>query len=184
VLFVGRLEEYKGMLDLQDALERLAHDADLRDLTVRTIFVGDGSKRSALQSKISQLPKNWHSELMSATYDDMPKIYQSADVFVAPSKPTSTWDEQYCTALLEAQASGLPIVTTRTGGIPENVGEAAVLVPPGNVGEIARATKAFLLDAGKRTQYAQLARQRAVQVHDVRIGSRKIARLYERILST
>ena len=184
VLFVGRLEEYKGMLDLQDALERLAHDADLRDLTVRTIFVGDGSKRSALQSKISQLPKNWHSELMSATYDDMPKIYQSADVFVAPSKPTSTWDEQYCTALLEAQASGLPIVTTRTGGMPENVGEAAVLVPPGNVGEIARATKAFLLDAGKRTQYAQLARQRAVQVHDVRIGSRKIARLYERILST
>ncbi len=112
----------------------------------------------------------------------MPKIYQQADIFVAPSRPTKTWEEQYSTVLLEAQAAGLPIVTTATGGIPENVGDAAVLVAPGDVRAITRAIKAFLRDPGLRASYAKKARDRAVRVHDITIGANKLDLLYQKLL--
>ncbi len=112
----------------------------------------------------------------------MPRHYREADLFVAPSKPTRTWEEQYGMALLEAQASGLPIVTTVSGGIPENVGNAAVLVPPGDVAGFTRGIREFLLSPKKRTDFATRARRRAVNTHDILVGSAQIARVYEQLL--
>ncbi len=62
-----------------------------------------------------------------ASYGQMPQIYQDADIFVLPSKATKTWEEQYGMVLIEAMASGLPIITTNTGSISEVVGDAAIL---------------------------------------------------------
>ena len=118
----------------------------------------------------------------TVSYDDMPVQYQGADIFIAPSKPTPTWEEQYCTALLEAQASGLPIVTTRTGGIPENVGEATVVVEPGDIEAMTRALKRFILDPKLRAVYSKKARKRAETVHDIAIGASKIRTLYRKML--
>ena len=154
ILFVGRLEEYKGVYDVVAAIDSLARDDDLNNVGVRVLFVGNGSQKRQLMLKTRQPRKNWHLELASATYDEMPNIYARADIFVAPSKPRvnrgkPTWEEQYCTALLEAQAAALPIVTTRSGGIPENVGNAAILIPPGNTKALAVAIKDFLLNPHK-----------------------------------
>jgi glycosyltransferase involved in cell wall biosynthesis len=72
----------------------------------------------------------------------------------------------------------LPIVTTRTGGIPENIGDAGIIVEPGNVSEIALAIKSYIRSSRKRVLYAQKARERAVSVHDAGIGAKKLAALY------
>jgi glycosyltransferase involved in cell wall biosynthesis len=80
---------------------------------------------------------------------------------------------------LEAQASGLPIVTTESGGIPENVGSAAVLVPPGDAESLANALKQFILSPTMRNDYAKKARKRAETVHDIHIGSKKLNDLYQ-----
>jgi glycosyltransferase involved in cell wall biosynthesis len=162
VLFVGRLEEEKGVLDVVQ-VARLFPD-------VRFLFVGDGSL------------KNRVLEHRMVSYDEMPAVYREADIFVAPSKPRVTWEEQYNTALLEAQASGLPIVTTSSGGIPENVGDAAMIVPPGDVRAIAESLKRFILNASLRRQYGIKARARAERVHDITIGSRKLKDLYLSLL--
>ncbi len=184
VLFVGRLEVYKGIYDVIDAIGQLTRHTELGRRHVRIVVVGDGSKKHVVERKACAFGKNWHFTLKSATYDQMPEIYRNADIFVAPSKPTPTWEEQYCTALLEAQASGLPIVTTHTGGIPENVGKAAIIVPSGDVSAIAAALGDFLLHAKKREQFGRMARQRAVSHHDIRIGARKLSDLYETVLNT
>ena len=113
----------------------------------------------------------------------MPREYQAADIFVAPSKPTKTWDEQYNTALLEAQASGLPIVTTKTGGIPQNVGDSALLVPPGDIKAIARAIRTFVLNANMRAIYGKKARERALSVHDSRKIAKRMGDLYDYVMS-
>ncbi|MBI3577695.1 glycosyltransferase family 4 protein [Candidatus Gottesmanbacteria bacterium] len=162
VLFVGRLEEEKGVLDIVQAARLLPG--------VRFLFVGDGSLGGRVEHR-------------SVSYDEMPSVYQQADIFVAPSKSTPTWEEQYNTALLEAQASGLPIVTTRSGGIPENVGDAAIIVPPGDVGAIATALKRFIFSPSLRKQYGQKARRRAETVHDIKIGASKLKDLYLSLLS-
>lgn len=184
ILFVGRLEHYKGIFDVLESFRRLIVDNTLKSYTLRMQFVGDGSQKSTLLSQMNTFWVREQSEVTSATYLDMPMVYQGADIFVAPSKPTSTWQEQYGTMLLEAQASGLPIVTTRTGGIPENVGAAAVMVTPGDVAAITKAVKNFILDRPLREKYANQARKRAVLLHDISIGAGKLTDLYEKILST
>lgn len=184
ILYAGRLEEYKGVFDLIDAVSLLERDKMLKGYDVTVRFVGMGSEFSRMQRKTRGLLKNWHSSYESATYDEMLKVYQEADIFVAPSRPTSTWEEQYCTALLEAQAAGLPIVTTRSGGIPENVGDAAVLVPPGDTNAIARSIKEYLVNPHMRMKYAQRARRRATAMHDISIGAKKMAELYRHVLTS
>lgn len=167
VLFVGRLEEEKGIIDFVEMAKQLRDSAHF-------IVIGSGSCEG-------QLPK--FIEHKSVPYEKMPAEYQKADVFVAPSKPTLTWDEQYNTALLEAQASGLAIVTTNTGGIPQNVGDAAVLVEPGNIKQLIFATSAFISERKKRRFYARKARMRALDVHDSRKVAKRMGDLYDQVMS-
>jgi alpha-maltose-1-phosphate synthase len=169
ILFSGRLEWYKGIFDFINAAERLLHDPVLRTYQLTFRMVGDGSQKWKIPDWIEQF---------SVGYNGMPKIYNNADIFIAPSKPTPTYEEQYCTVLLEAQAAGLPIVTTRTGGIPENIGEAGIVVKPGDVPAIAQALKSYILSPRKRMLYGLMARRRALTVHDVGIGAKKLAALY------
>jgi alpha-maltose-1-phosphate synthase len=192
ILFVGRLEEYKGIFDVLESFAMLVRDKDLYSHTLHLQFVGDGSMRRNLSDQIYAKGLDKHSSIKSATYLEMPEIYKQADIFVAPSKMQygslreklrPTWIEQYGTMVLEAQSSGLPIVTTHSGGIPENVGNAAVLVPAGDVTGITRALKDFILSPHKRLLYAKRARNRAVTVHDIHRGAKKLDRLYETILS-
>ncbi|KKU88357.1 MAG: hypothetical protein UY16_C0008G0004 [Candidatus Gottesmanbacteria bacterium GW2011_GWA2_47_9] len=180
--YIGRLEEYKGVFDVLEAARILISDPELATYSLRLLFVGDGGEIREMRRMEQTLGMGRFVEHLVASYEKMPSVYQSADIFVAPSKPTPTWEEQYNTALLEAQASGLPIVTTNTGGIPENVGDAAVIVEPGDIQAITRAIKRFILDAKLRLLYAHKARKRAETVHDARIGADKLARLYEQVL--
>lgn len=166
VLFCGRLEEYKGVFDV------VAVSAHFPD--TRFVMVGEGSQKEKLGGE--------RVVLRSVPYDAMPEIYREADIFLAPSRPTKTWEEQYSTVLLEAQASGLPIVTTRTGGIPENVGDAAVIVEPGDVGAMVRAIGAFIRDKDLRARYAKHSRDRALRIHDKMIGAHKLDLLYQKLL--
>lgn len=183
ILFCGRLEPEKGVLDLIAAARLLGADPALAHTIVDLHIVGTGSAHGAVLSGTRQLRKNWHSTVESATYDQMPAIYRQADIFVAPSKPIKAWEEQFGMALLEAQASGLPIVTTTSGGIPENTGNSAVLVPPGDIHALTFAIKDYVLHPRKRAAFARRARERAVAIHDVRVGARKLASVYERVLS-
>lgn len=184
IMFSGRLEKYKGVYDILDAVSLLRTDKTLQGYTINILFVGEGSERKKLLETERELGINWHSRHESATYLEMPDFYKRADIFVAPSIPTPTWIEQYCTALLEAQSMGLPIVTTRTGGIPENVGDAATLVESGDVQAIAHSIKKYILQPQLRMQYARAARARAVTVHDIEIGATKMASLYRKVLAS
>ncbi len=187
VLFCGRLVSEKGVTDVLGAAALLSRDPWLADYRVDWVFIGEGSLQQAIIAKIPEIRKNWHLTLKSATYDQMPRRYREADLFVAPSKPRlhrgkPTWEEQFGMALVEAQASGLPIVTTTSGGIPENVKDAAVLVAPSDVAALAHGIKEFLLLPNKRVDFASRARKRAVATHDIQVGSKKLRAVYEQVL--
>jgi len=182
ILFTGRLEVYKGIFDLLDAFLLLIRNQKLQLRSMKLLIVGDGSQRYAIMHRARELGIIPFIEFCSVRYDDMPNVYRKADIFVAPSKPTPTWQEQYCTALLEAQASGLPIITTNTGGIPENIGNAGTLIEPGDVNALAQAIKELILNPKLRVFYAKKARQRAIRRHDIAIGARKLTALYHSLL--
>lgn len=183
ILFVGRLEEYKGVMDILEAAVLLEHDQSLKSYIINYIFVGTGSKKEQMKQFAKVYDLENQIMYMTAEYVSIPEVYTMADIFVAPSKNDTYWKEQYGMMLLEAQASGLPIVTTKSGGIPENVGDGAFLVEPGNVEAIARALKKFILSPNLRVEYAKKARARAEKVHDIQIVAKQIDQVYKKVLA-
>ncbi len=182
ILFAGRLEIYKGIYEVLYAFKRLISDQTLHDYNLSLTIVGDGSEKERLMEREKELEIAHLIQHMHVSYSDMPHIYQQADIYVAPSKASRYWIEQYNTSLLEAQAAGLPIVTTYSGGIPENVGDAAILVNPDDVLSLRDALKVFITSSHRRSEYGKKARERALTVHDAKIIANKIAAVYEQLL--
>jgi len=91
-------------------------------------------------------------------YDDLPKSYQRADGFVFASSC-----ETMSNILLEAMASGLPIVCSNRGVMPEVLGDAGILCDPEDVHGITEAMRLMIEDHGMRLRYAERAFKRAMQ---------------------
>jgi glycosyltransferase involved in cell wall biosynthesis len=131
-LFVGSLKPMKGLPFLFQALARLHTMEGSWQLDI----VGDGPGRQEyeeLAAASGLAGKVTFYGLKSKP--DVAEFMRRADFLVLPS----LWENMPC-VLLEAMASGLPIVSTRTGGIPEIVDqESGVLVPPGDSNSLAEA---------------------------------------------
>lgn len=112
VLFVGRLVEIKGVTYLIEAMKNI--DAKL-------VIVGDGPLKNDLMQQAAP-QKDKICFMGSRTHEELIKIYASADVFVAPSITAANGDKEGLgLVLLEAMASGLPVIGSNSGGIPEIV---------------------------------------------------------------
>ena len=183
ILFAGRMEVTKGVFDLLYAAKMLKKDKDLGSYTINYIFAGSGTQKHRMQEWIKENNLTSDVLFMTSGYENMPEIYEMADIFVAPSKRDAYWQEQYGMVLLEAQAAGLPIVTTQSGTIPENVGAAAIVVEEGNIKELAKAIKQFICSPKLRIAYSEKARQRAVAMHSRLLTAKKIDEAYQRVLN-
>jgi len=181
ILFSGRLEEYKGVFDVLKAATLLLKDRTISQ-PLRFVFAGKGSTYHRMQQKEKEYGIQNRIKHMSVPYEEMPGVYRRADIFVAPSTSTKTWSEQYCTALLEAQSMGLPIVTTKSGGIPENVGDCALFCKEGDPVSLFLQIKKFIDNPSLRLFYGQKARKRARDIHDIQIIAKKLDRVYQKVL--
>lgn len=148
VSYVGGLHEYKGLFDLAEAVERCPAD-------VRVVLAGDGPARDDLAAAFGSAA----TFLGGVPYDRIPAVYLASDAFVLPSHT-----EGLPRAVLEAQATGTPVLATRVGGVPEAVadGETGRLVPPREPGALAAALDDL---AGDRAERERLGRngRRAVR---------------------
>lgn len=110
ILFVGRLAEKKGVKYLIDAM---------RDIDARLVIVGDGPLRADLEKQAESI-KEKVAFLGAKTHKELSVIFASADIFVAPSITAQDGDvEGLGLVILEAMASGTPVVASRSGGITE-----------------------------------------------------------------
>lgn len=128
-LYVGRLSREKNLHVLADAYRLVAARAP----HLRLVLVGDGPARAELEETLRGLPVTFTGYL---TGDDLANAYASSDIFVFPSG-TDTFGN----VVLEAQASGLPVVVTDKGGPQENLlpGRTGAIVPEGDATAMARA---------------------------------------------
>lgn len=128
-LYVGRLSREKNLHVLADAYRLVAARAP----HLRLVLVGDGPARAELEETLRGLPVTFTGYL---TGDDLANAYASSDIFVFPSG-TDTFGN----VVLEAQASGLPVVVTDKGGPQENLlpGRTGAIVPEGDATAMAHA---------------------------------------------
>lgn len=159
ILFVGRLVPEKGPALLLDAVAALLREAPRLRVEVR--IVGAGPLESALREQVADDGLTDVVELTGPLgNEDLPAQYAWADVFCLPS-----FAEGVPVVLMEAAATGLPVVTTTIAGIPELVrdGTSGLLVPPGRVDLLTGALHE-LVDRGPlgRAEMGAAGRQRVV----------------------
>jgi glycosyltransferase involved in cell wall biosynthesis len=174
ILFVGRLVEEKGIMDLYQAFVNVKKEFDQVKLKV----VGDGLLKEQLVKLIRQDHLENDTIITSSNYQNMAKIYQSANIIVVPSKTTRTWEEQYGMVLLEAMASGLPIIAYRSGAIEEIVGNAAILVDEGKINNLTKQLILLINSQNLRIKLGKMGRRRTEREFDAQKTANRLEEIY------
>lgn len=122
LVFSGRVNREKGIMELLEATDLLKENPHIKLMVIGGSFFGnttnDDEFMRNLKAKAAPL-KNRILFTGFIPYYDMPNYLSMADIAIIPS----VWDDPFPTTILEAQAMGLPIITTQRGGIPEEVTE-------------------------------------------------------------
>ena len=158
LLYVGSARPQKNLPRLIEAFAVLK--GDLRDHrrfgNLKMVIIGDElSEHPDLRRTVIRTRMQDHVRFLGYLPIEVLRVfYQSAEVFVFPSL-----HEGFGLPPLEAMAQGTPVVTSNVSSLPEVVGDAAVLVAPENVFEIARGIERALLDEDLRIQLRERGRR-------------------------
>jgi phosphatidylinositol alpha-mannosyltransferase len=173
LLYVGRLDPRKGLRLLLAAFERVRRGpssaSSARSAGIELWFAGEGPEAGwlARRATVRGLPVRLLGAVPRA---DLPGVYAQADLFVAPA----TDGESFGINLLEAMASGTPIVAARIAGYAETLGEdgAARFFRPGDAADLAAAISALLGDEAARASLRHAGLRRAEDFAWSRIAER------------
>ncbi|GBD10682.1 Alpha-D-kanosaminyltransferase [bacterium HR23] len=164
-LSAGRITYKKGLDTLVDACTALQGASDML-----VVIVGDGPDRSALERRAQARGLSCVRFVGAVPFDAMPSLYRSANIFVLPSRT----GEGFGLVLLEALASGLPVIATTNGGPAEVVhnGHNGLLVPPEDPLALAHAIRRLKEDTALAQRMGEHARATALQMDWERFVSR------------
>jgi glycosyltransferase involved in cell wall biosynthesis len=185
ILYVGRVEERKGVHVLLDAFERHISPR-LPDARLR--IVGPHSYWNAQPSPYftdvaARCARHPRIELRGPTYvdDELARLYRDAAVSVVPS----VFPEALGLTSIEAQASGVPVVVSNAGGLPETVspGESGLVCERGNHKELADAVLELLTDEPRRHAMATAARAWAMARFSWDVIAAQLEDVYETVLA-
>ena len=168
-LYAGRLVADKDLAVLAGALETVR----ARGLKLRCVFAGDGPLRAELQARLplDHFPGFVRGKALS-------RLFASADIFTFPSP-----NETFGNVVLEAMASGLPVLAVRKGGPVDLLdhGRSGWLTPPGDAGAFAGGLERLVADGGLRQSLAAHALLSAKRYHWREVHGR-LVKSYERVL--
>lgn len=179
VFHAGRLIEVKGTAYLLRAMRRVQARLPLAELVV----AGAGALRRPLEEEAAALGVRvrW---LGRATPETIRACHREARVYCMPSVLAATGQrEGLSNALLEAMASGLPVVASRCGGIPEAVGDTGILVPERDERALAEALLAVLEDPARGARMGREGRRRVLAEFDLRTQAARLEALYDEVLA-
>ena len=155
-----------GMMRARDKLNSYRVLADafayLGERPWQALLVGDGPARPTVEALMA--PFGPRVRFAGAVpREALQPLYAAADLYVWPAI-----NEAYGMAFLEAQASGLPVVAGRAGGVPDVVtdGVTGLLTPAGDAAAFAAAVARLLDDAGERARFGTSAARRMAALHD------------------
>ena len=174
---VGRLAEVKDQLALIEAFNLLIQ-GESRQKQLRLIIVGDGPMYQTLCDKIAELGLASYV-WMPGDREDIPELLRMMDVFVLPSL-----GEGISNTLLEAMATGLPLVATRVGGNPELIedGINGCLVPVGDAVALASHLKDILADPQTLALYGENSLHKVRQCFDWDSTVEQYLAVYDQLL--
>jgi glycosyltransferase involved in cell wall biosynthesis len=151
-----------------------------RDERARLVIVGEGPARAVCLGLLQQAGLA-HLAWLPGERHDIADIMQAFDVFVLPSK-----NEGISNTILEALASGLPVIATAVGGNVELVetGVNGMLVQPGDVAGMAQALLGYLDAPARIAEHGRTARRLAEQRYSIPVMAEAYAAVYDQTLQS
>lgn len=171
LLCATRLEEHIGLETVIDAMPAIlaAHGE------ARLFIVGDGPAREAIERRIANLGLQESVTIIGHLSSVLARLYSTADVVIHVGPPLA-----FSAAAAECMAAGSPVVAARVGGIPEQVvhEETGLLYDPGDAKGLASAVKVLVEDRELRDGMGQLAREHALQHHEITATTEQYVQLW------
>jgi len=162
VVYTGRIESVKGVKELLEAFSLLS---DYEKIKLLIIGGGNGNiNEGDFFLEMKELASSMPGKVVFAgfqSYENIPSILNFCDIAVVPS----IWEDPFPTTVLEGLAAGLPLVVTRSGGIPEAVDEncAIILEKDNNLpSNLSNAILSLYNNKNRRTQMSKHAKERSI----------------------
>lgn len=176
---VGRLDAVKDQAGLIAAFRVLCETLPEERASLRLVVVGDGSQRAALESQVANENLSTQVRLLG-NRNDVVELLAELDVFAL-----SSIAEGMPGVVLEAMASGLPVVATDVGGVSEVVvaGVTGTLVAASDPQGLAGALADYVLDDGLRTSHGRAGRERAATQFSLQTMLSRYTDLYDGLLN-
>ncbi len=187
ILISGHLVATKGHHTVLDAL-KILRDDNTNSAVFQLVIVGDGPMMESLRSRVHALGLDdvvvfrGHVAHESKDLDD---VYKNADLFALPSLTVDGEKEGIPGTLIEAMASGLPVVSTRHAGIPEVVTDNVngILVEEGDAAGVAAALQRLAGDPSLRRRFGHAAMVKATKDLSLRDRTHELEMLYASLCS-
>jgi sugar transferase (PEP-CTERM/EpsH1 system associated) len=177
---VGRMQAVKDPVTLARAFVRLLRMVPDGARRLRLVMVGDGPLKEQVRTVIKEAGA---AELawLAGERDDVPRIMRGLDLFVLPSI-----SEGVSNTVLEAMASGLPMVATRVGGNPELIeaGVTGTLVPRNDAESMSRAMRAYVESAELCRRHGSEARREVERRFGMETMVNAYMAIYDQLLAT
>jgi L-malate glycosyltransferase len=172
LLCVSRLIPRKGLEYLIKAMPKIIE----KRKDTKLIIIGDGPEKARLKQLSVDLGVDKNIELHGyVPHEKLPQIYRSADIFILPSLY-----EGMSNTILEAMASGLPIITTNTGGTKELIKGNGMIIKKKSSKDISDSVAMLLEDNDKISKFSKKSRELALE-NDWKSAAEQYLRLYESV---
>jgi glycosyltransferase involved in cell wall biosynthesis len=172
MLYHGRVDVRKGVLDMLDALAPLTAEG----VPFQLLISGIGPTYDETAAKIAALGLSGHARMTGyIDYDDVPTIYHKADIFVSP-----TYAEGFSNTILEAMASELAVVSCRSVGVVDCIrdGENGLLTDPGDIPALTSALRQVLTNPAERARLAAAGLAECREIYSWQAVGRQIMDVY------
>ncbi len=176
---VGRLEKVKNQLTLVKAFLHLINTGPGATERLRLVIIGDGPLREEAQ-QLLRAANAEHLAWLPGERNDVPEVMRGLDLFILPSLR-----EGVSNTILEAMASGLPVIATRVGGNPELVedGKTGILVPSANPEAMAEAIRNYLDQRDQLLSHGEAGRKRVESQFSMEAMVKGYLRVYDDVLN-
>ena len=162
IVYNGRLTEYKGVIEIIQSLQILAERYhNIKLLIIGASFYGRDKEDTPFIKRLKEYAKGLEQRILFTgfvDYAEMPSYLKMADIAILPSM----WEEPFGLTIVEAMASGLPLITTKSGGIPEICHDVAIILEREQIiPSIVKAIQYLYSSPQECNRLSSLARERA-----------------------
>ena len=182
ILTIGRLIEKKGHVYAIRAIAKVVK----KYRNIEYLIAGDGPLRNKLEGLVQELGIEKHVKFSGAIeQNEVLKLYQQAHIFVLPSITTSNGDQEGIpVVLMEAQATGLPVISTYHTGIPEVIveGKSGFLVPEKDVDALAERLEYPIEHPELWPDMGRYGRKFVEEKYDIKKLNQQLVEIYSNIL--